>query len=259
MALPDLVTNAGQKIQELIHPPPTPLSHDSPLPQPQIIPQFNPSDELPQTEVTLSNNGVNTESDLLNEKISFSTIYLSLRKSCVDREIYLMEFTHYLTEQYLRVYGYDIGRGSMQCIFLNDFISGNFDQQLMEGKTFVIFATNALQSMQYIEQEYFNAAHTEPVKFLGHVNYGTRPQTILVEAYKADGKYGTAWILSHELAHLILHMKGSSLHSEGVHSYEYIWRDCSSPDACPEVWLKIDYPFSPYKKEYYMMDVRSLL
>lgn len=254
MALPDLVTNAGQKIQELIHPPPTPVSYDSPLPQPQIIPQFNPADELPQTEVTLSNNVLNTESDLLNNKITFSTIYLSLRKTCVEREIDLMEFTHYLTEQYLRVYGYDIGKTSMKCVYLYDYANGNYESQLTAGKDFLLFASNALEARQYIGEKYYpDASHTEPVPFSGFAT----SSVVLITAYQSDK---TAWLLSHELAHWVLINKGDPDHLEGVHNYQAIWNNCyHDPDQCSNVWFTIEYPFKPYAQRYYMMDVRSLL
>jgi hypothetical protein len=226
-------------------------------PQSEQATVLEPDEPKTKAEISLPNDVVRTESNLADEKITFSTIYLSLRKSCVEREIDLMQFTHYLTEEYLRVYGYDIGRANMQCIFLYDFINSNFDKErLMDGKNFVILATNALQAMQFVEQKYFNAAHNEPVSVRGHVKVGTTPYLVLVQAYRSDE---TAWTLSHELAHMILYMKNNQFWIDGVHKYQEVWNRCQDPAPCREVWLKIEHPYAPYAQEYYMMDVRSFL
>lgn len=267
VALPDLVTNTGQRIQEIpsmilaaFHPISESANQQpqttSPSSETQQVAVVEHTNEVgPNAEVSFSSNIAKTESDLSNKKISFSTIFLSLRKSCVDREIDLMRFTHWMTEQYLRVYGYEIGKTGMQCIFLNDFINGNYDQYLTEGKHFLLFATNALQAIQFVEHEYYKMPVNEP-RYYGGL---AKINVVLVQAYKTEGKFGTAWILSHELAHWVLMERGNPLHREGVHQYEELWRSCANPDLCPDIWFKIEYPYEPYMGQYYMMDVQPLL
>ncbi|MFY3741243.1 MAG: azurin [Candidatus Nitrosomirales archaeon] len=229
--------------------------------QPQTITQSNNMDEaMSQQDISLSNNVAKTEV-ISNKKIKFSTIYLSLRKSCVEREIELMQFTHWMAEQYLHEYGYDIGKTNMQCIFLDDFMNGNFDQSLVKDRDFVVLPTNALQAMQVVAQKYVrnDYPHNEPVPFAGVYSSARDNKTdiILFEAYKSES---TAWILSHEMAHMILFWKGNPQYRDGVHDDQNILQTCYPNWAqCPEIWLTIEYPYKPYKQKYYMMDVRSFL